>query len=252
MNTRIRQSLQTLRALYSGISGPLATVGLVQAINFAVYDSTRRYLNEGQDYNQVPDSLAQVSTAGFVSGAAVALITSPLVLVKTRQQILGVSIRQAVDATKGQGMRGLFVGMGPHLLSETIGRAVYYATYEQGKRSIAQYKYNHAPSESHGASQLSIPDRMMAAAMAGIVSWTVIFPWDALKNRLYHQHIVMASHNATILPLPKRSALQMTEQMIREGSLYRGMTVTVLRAGPVAAAVLPVYDTVVQYLHDNY
>lgn len=45
--------------------------------------------------------------------------------------------------------------------------------------------------------------------------------------------------------------IHLARQMVKEQgiqSLYRGMGVTVLRAGPVAAAVLPVYDSVLEWL----
>ncbi len=43
----------------------------------------------------------------------------------------------------------------------------------------------------------------------------------------------------------------MAQAVYRERALYRGFSVTVLRAGPVAAMVLPVYDLALEYLSSS-
>lgn len=235
-----------VRALYSGASGPLVTVGIVQSINFSTYDALRRYLHRRdapyasrEDYLHY-DSLQNVAIAGFVAGTGLAGITSPLIMVKTQQQITGNGFQQAFRETlyraNGQlNIRGCFVGMYPHLLSETCGRALYYTVYEAAKRQTIAYK------EQQGLKQsVSLIERMGAASLAGIACWSAIFPLDALRNRLYSQ-----AGRAVSNPL---STLEMAHVMYQEGALYRGFSLTVMRAGPVAAAVLPVYDLVLERL----
>lgn len=246
--SQFAQRLQTLRALYSGVSGPLVTVGIVQSINFAVYDATRRYLHEEDSNYLYNDSIGNVAAAGLVSGTALAFVTSPLILIKTQQQITGAGAQQAIrSAFLADGslrMSSFFVGIAPHLLSETVGRAVYYATYETCKRGIVKHKQQE--NESSLPQELAIAERMASAGFAGIVCWSVIFPFDALRNRMYHQHVRAAQTS-----IPMLSTTQMAARMFQEGSLYRGFSITVMRAGPVAAAVLPVYDLVLEYLSSS-
>lgn len=232
---RAQAVAQHVKRLYAGITGPLLTVGIVQSLNFAVYDSTRRMLYGWQhsahndlDYLHA-DSLMNVGVAGGVAGAVLSLITSPMHVVKTQQQIHNISLRQALQENQG---RRLFVGMTPHLLSSTIGRAIYLVTYESAKRYA---------SNNNADGHLSLTVRALAAATAGIVSWSLIFPLDSVRSRMY------ASAGDT-----KTSVRQVWNQMWRERSLYRGYRMTVLRAGPVAATVLPVYDLTLGYLNEYH
>ena len=131
--------LRQLRSLYAGISAPLLTVGLVQSVNFAVYDSMRRLLyslqpqqHDGYNNNNKNyighDSMTNVAIASSTAGAVLVLFTSPLLIVKTAQQTVpGLGLGQAVQRTWRS---GLFAGFGPHFFSETAGRAIYFCSYE--------------------------------------------------------------------------------------------------------------------------
>ena len=105
---------------------------------------------------------------------------------------------------------------------------MYYAVYEASKRFITNKK------EQQGQ-QLALQDRMVSAAFAGIVCWAVIFPFDSLRSRMYNQE-------------GRLSTIEMARVMHGEKAFYRGFWLTVLRAGPVAAAVLPAYDLVLEKL----
>jgi hypothetical protein len=144
-------SIHTLRALYSGIAVPLVSVGLIQSANFASYDALRRILHRHDhpgasetDYRN-NDSLTNVAAAGSFTGFLLAFVTGPLIMVKTKQQITGNGFRQAlVESVRPNGgaisLSRCYIGFCPHLLSETLGRAVYYSSYEGCKRAIVDYK----------------------------------------------------------------------------------------------------------------
>jgi len=244
---------RTLRALYSGASGPLVTVGIVQSINFSTYDAMRRILHRrdvphaSKDDYLYHDSLWNVGLAGFVAGTGLAFITSPFIMVKTHQQITGSGFREAFRETlfRANGklnLSGCYVGFYPHLMSETLGRSLYYCVYEACKRQTISYK------ESQGLTPtVSLTERMAAAATAGVSCWTMIFPLDALRNRLYNQAAAVG-RGLVMTPL---STWEMAKFMYQEQALYRGFSLTVMRAGPVAAAVLPVYDLVLEQLSSS-
>ena len=262
----INLSLRTLRALYSGVSVPLFTVGIMQSANLTLYDSMRRtlYRNDircradgstsGSELDYLyHDSLYNVTVAGFCSGGIMAFVSAPLIKIKTRQQVTGQSFTQSLSdlsraGSKYSGHKRLspfLNGFGPHLVTESFGRGVYFFVYESCKRSIGRYNATKMYEESdafelNSAPPLAIHERMASAAIAGIVGWTTIFPLDSLRSRLYGQ----------IAPNPK-STIEMMLHMYRENGVrgfYRGIGVTALRAGPVAAVVLPIYDTVLEKL----
>eukprot|EP00984_Skeletonema_dohrnii_P018727 scaffold8818_cov146-Skeletonema_dohrnii-CCMP3373.AAC.1 len=96
----------------------------------------------------------------------------------------------------------------------------------------------HIDIDSNTASpaNLSIPQRMICAASAGMTCWAFIYPADVIRSRLYSQSL-----NSQSLPTTM-DGIRLAQQMVRETgyqSLYRGMPISVARAGPVAAAILP-------------
>jgi solute carrier family 25 (mitochondrial carnitine/acylcarnitine transporter), member 20/29 len=251
-----RNTASKIRALYAGVSGPLVTVGIVQSINFAIYDSVRRILHQHTNndhhhhhpYVDTADPLLHVAVASMTAGAALACITNPLLLVKTKQQTTtattSLSYRQAVLQTinwnahrcRLTAVRNLYTGFVPHAISEIVGRGVYFGTYEALKRHLAAQQHHH--DHPNGSRTATLTDRMVAAGLAGVVCWSVIFPLDAVRCRMY------AATSAV-------SSIDMARHMYATAgwqSFYRGFGVTLLRAGPVAAFVLPIYDITAERL----
>ena len=271
---------RSLRALYSGVTGPILTTGLFQSLNFAIYDSVRRVLyqqqiqSEGDDttINRRPDdylhydNLSNTFIASFTAGATTSVLTSPMIIVKTKQQIQTWGFRRSIKETYLSGLskqpnilngiRNFYTGFGFHFFCDSIGRGVYMYSYELLKRQLAQAKlYNNNSATTNEQQQvsnnrvstanLSIPERMICAASSGMICWAFIFPADVIRSKLYAKSL-----NTQIQPTTM-DGIYLARQMVKEQgiqSLYRGMGVTVLRAGPVAAAVLPVYDSVLEWL----
>ena len=266
---------RSLRALYSGVTGPILTTGIFQSLNFAIYDSVRRMLYQQQiqseddiTINRRPDdylhydNLSNAFIASFTAGASTSILTSPMIIVKTKQQIKNWGFRRSIKETYLSGLskqpnilngiRNFYTGFGFHFFCDSIGRGVYMYSYELLKRQLAQAKlYNKSATEQQqsnnriSTANLSIPERMICAASSGMICWAFIFPADVIRSKLYAKSL-----NTQIQPTTM-DGIHLARQMVKEQgikSLYRGMGVTVLRAGPVAAAVLPVYDSVLEWL----
>jgi len=269
---------RSLRALYSGVTGPILTTGLFQSLNFAIYDSVRRVLYQQQiqseddvTINRRPDdylhydNLFNTFIASFIAGASTSVLTSPMIIVKTKSQIKTWGFRRSIKETYLSGLskqpnilngiRNFYTGFGFHFFCDSIGRGVYMYSYELLKRQLAQAKlYNNNSATNNEQQQipnrvstanLSIPERMICAASSGMICWAFIFPADVIRSKLYAKSL-----NTQVQPTTM-DGIQLARQMVKEQgvkSLYRGMGVTVLRAGPVAAAVLPVYDSVLEWL----
>lgn len=244
---------RTVRALYSGVLGPLVTVGMVQSVNFATYNATRQWLYAQQHPNCDPrdyltqDSLRNVAMAGSVGGMATAVLTAPLLMMKINQQITGDSFRRSfrniflVETSKGhfaiRPLRPYGAAFVPHAMSEAIGRCIYVSSYEGFKRSLLESK------NSQDASVLSLRERMLCAAGSGILCWGTFFPLDALRNNMYHATQMRTTQGSGL-----QSILHTMKGMHQEKAFYRGFSISMVRAGPVAASVLPVYDLTLEWL----
>jgi hypothetical protein len=295
---------RSIRALYAGITGPLLTSGLVQSCNFAMYDTVRRVLydyqlqsehhNHHHHHHHLPsasgnnisrhnsnkdylyhDNLINVATASFLSGSILSIFTSPMSIVKTKQQLAVWGFKKAIIETyytngggggRGGSMRGFYIAYGPHFICESVGRSFYMFVYEYTKRQLVQVKNNNSLSNDEGGEQLSMsssldsissnsvlittehlstPERMACAALAGMSSWALIFPFDVIKSKLYARTLTKQSPSLTMF-----DGITLAKQLVREQgitSLYRGIGITVARGGPVAATVLPVYDYVLAW-----
>mmetsp|Transcript_17124 Transcript_17124/g.25313 ORF Transcript_17124/g.25313 Transcript_17124/m.25313 type:complete len:325 (+) Transcript_17124:129-1103(+) len=233
-----------MRTLYSGAGSTLLTVGLVQSVNFGIYDTCRRCLykldnpNFSEDDYLNNDSIFNVACSAMVAGSAISLITSPLIVIKTKQQFMTWDFYTAVKKTLRPSVGrysvlNFFVGYAPHLFSECFGRGVYFASYETLKRQFAK---------GEGRENATLVQKMMAAGVSGMLCWSLIFPFDAIRNKLCAKAVYTDAG----------SSWQMAKLMYQQGKLrsfYRGFQFAIVRAGPVAAAVLPIYDTTREFLN---
>ena len=279
-------SSRSLRALFAGISGPMMTIGLTQALNFSVYDTTRRILyqqqNHAGEYHDsndylYSDSISNIFIASSWSGIVISFFTSPLNIIKTKQQIMVTSFREALQDTlllnnstkmtlsrMRTGIKNLFfTGFTPHLFCEGFGRGLYYTSYEFFKRKIIAHRSERIEMRQTDANKgkeiafgkenlISLPERAFCAAFAGMCQWAVIYPADLLRCRMYAKSIRYSTSDK-LNYAPKVSTTFDIIKLIHksEGGLagfFRGFWVTVFRAGPVAAIVLPVYDITLENL----
>ena len=89
---------------------------------------------------------------------------------------------------------------------------------------------------------------MICAGTSGMLCWTVIFPCDVIRSKIYAR--------SALLPCKADppNAWTMTKDIWRNGGwkpFFRGFSITVARAGPVAAVVLPVYDLAFDWLQST-
>ena len=247
----VAPSRRSLRALYAGVSGPLLTVGATQALMFSLYDTSRRMLyqmtsssssSEDKDDYMHNDSLTNVFVASTASGTLISVFTSPFQVVKTKQQIMVWTFQKALRDTPS--IKSLFVGFRPHLFCEGLGRGVYFTTYELLKRTIVSHKQQ----TTDDVRSITLSERALCAAVAGASCWAFIFPADVLRCRMYARAITS--------PSQQQGTWELIQSIYRQGGnsiqpFFRGFWITVARAGPVAAAVLPCYDLVLEHLQQQ-
>ncbi|GMH29107.1 hypothetical protein Nepgr_030950 [Nepenthes gracilis] len=112
------------------------------AVHFATYEAAKRGLLEMESEDE-EEGLVVHATAGAVSGAVAAAVTTPLDVVKTRLQCQGVcgcdryssssigAVSRAIVKKDGYG--GLMRGWAPRVLFHAPAAAICWSTYEASK-----------------------------------------------------------------------------------------------------------------------
>jgi len=206
------------------------------------------------------DHLRITFWGGWLSGLVLSVISTPIQVVKIQQQVATeTNITGTIKLCyRNAGWRCFYRAYTSMLVLEGPGRAVYFGMYEAMKMAINNYKYrmrdghtrdNNA--EFHHTFELIKPayapdfqeergTRMLAAATAGVTSWIFAYPFDVIKSRMqldYDQRLY-------------KSTWQCFQITYKEGglrALYSGIGYTIVRAAPVAATILPIYETAKDY-----
>ncbi|KAJ2872548.1 hypothetical protein FB639_004334 [Coemansia asiatica] len=130
--------------------------------------------------------------AGGLGGMIGAIATSPLDVLRTRQQLSGITskppsnpvlrtvyplintARYLKDLCVKEGARGWFAGLGPSLVGIIPARAIQFFTYGNGKKILAQY---------NGGKETPLI-QLSAAAIASMVTTTATSPIWMVKTRM--------------------------------------------------------------------
>jgi len=185
-------------APYKGLLPPLSGLAFQNAILFASYGSTCRFLHDGDG---IPP-LSVVFMAGTFAGFSQSFVASPIELVKVKLQDVAQSssIQQSnhkMLATMKQifrdkGLIGFYRGYHFTLLRDFYSYGVYFAVYEWCKRSLSENRKlfffrDKQQQQQQQQQQLQscspVLDIFVAGGVAGMVSWASIYPMDVLKSR---------------------------------------------------------------------
>ncbi|CEH19576.1 Mitochondrial carrier protein [Ceraceosorus bombacis] len=218
---------EKLFGLYKGVTSPMLGVAVMNASVFGVYGLAIRCLqasalfghrDDAEGYPAEP-SLAQVFLAGAASGVISALITSPIELVKIREQLdftpkasssshalrpsSTMSVVQAIWSEGG--LRAIYRGLGATCIRD-VGyvsdrmddlyqlsrlrtdsqncafQGPYFFTYEYLNRWILTT--HDRPLHGSALEGLSNVELALSGAIAGIVGWMSTFWADTVKTRI--------------------------------------------------------------------
>ncbi len=144
---------QGLAGFYAGITPTLVGITPYIGLNFAFYDVAKKWTDDkargvSSDHSQLASVLKR-GFSGAIAGGASKLIVYPLDTVKRRMQAsvlqstLGeggvgtvLKYRGIMDCLsltiKGEGISGLYKGVGPTLLKSCVSTAITFVAYEQG------------------------------------------------------------------------------------------------------------------------
>lgn len=225
--------------LFKGVTGPMIGVAAMNASIFGSYGLALRWQTQGEAANG--PTLGQILLAGCASGLVSALITSPIELIKIREQmeISGqgarphpVKIAKQLWAKGGIiGQQGLYRGFRLTCLRD-LGYGPYFLCYEVLNRLLLSL-HGASPIDGGAASsQLSNIELAISGAVAGVLAWLSTFPIDCVKTRV----------QASTQPASIVSAVQEVWAESGFRGFWRGVGPTVIRAIPVNATLFVVYE----------
>lgn len=249
--------MYVVRQLYRGIIPPLLTVGTLQALNFSTYEYFKRNIqrlsdnitNSPQDDYLRPSqmNLSTIFFAGFSTGAMMSIITNPMNIVKIRMQVASeAGLWSCIkDVYRLHGVRSFYRGYWSSFFTDSPGRGIYMWIYEFTKLQVVKFRYNnyeHIPGRAvTDTSYVDHTTRLISAVSAGIFSWLAVYPLDVIKSKVQLDIAKKQYRNSwdCIVKTYKSQGIR---------GFFRGLSYTLIRAGPVSATILPIYDVTKEYV----
>lgn len=235
--------------LYKGVTSPMLGVAAMNASIFGVYGVALRSLEGsssvvalGNGASTVPGhagpSLTNIFLAGCASGIVSALITSPIELIKIRQQLSFDATQREPstwsvvrDVRRRGGIRGLYRGLGCTCVRD-IGYGPYFLTYELLNRFLLSL---HTEGVSSQRRQLTNVEMAVSGGLAGVLAWLSTFGADVVKTRVQASERMANEHGSAFVTAARAT--------FRQGgwrAFLAGVGPTVVRALPVNAVLVRV------------
>ncbi|XP_055616305.1 solute carrier family 25 member 45 isoform X2 [Toxorhynchites rutilus septentrionalis] len=243
-----------LKGFYKGMFFPLVSSGTLNSIVFAVYGAQLRKLQSycRNDKEREKRWQRHVMIAGSIAGAAQVTIGCPIEVVKVRLQTLqyvGHPWRCLGEIYHLEGIMGLYRGFTPMMWRDVVPYGIYMLVYEymlEIEDRLHQMKRDRFSGTATAAgSQYKASVIATAGAMAGIVSWLFIVPFDVVKT------IMQTETDPTV---HKRMMDCFRSLVRRHGwrSLFRGSCMVIARAAPVNSATFLGYEWFLGQCHKNF
>lgn len=209
-----------LPGFYRGVLPPLLGVTPMFAVSFWGYDVGKKIVTSFTGKEVSNFSIANISTAGFISAVPTTLVAAPFERIKVMMQIQDGSKTTSMGSVvkemyKTGGIRSIFKGSAATLARDGPGSALYFATYEYIKRRL-----------STPDTDLSLFAITMAGGCAGVSMWLGVFPIDTIKS-------TQQSSNTNI------SIVKTTQNIYKRGGIkafFPGVGPALARSFPANAA----------------
>ncbi|GFF47416.1 mitochondrial thiamine pyrophosphate carrier 1 [Aspergillus udagawae] len=215
------------------------------ALQFTAYRTTTQLLAQ-LDPHRLPPALESF-VSGAVAGGLATASTYPLDLLRTRfaaqgtERIYTSLLGSVQDIARNEGPAGFFRGC-----SAAIGQIVpymglFFATYES-LRPVLSGQEN-MPFGSGDAA---------AGVIASVLAKTGVFPLDLVRKRLQVQGPTRTLYVHRNIP-EYRGVFSTIAMIVRTQGvrgLYRGLTVSLIKAAPASAITMWTYERSLKLLHD--
>lgn len=219
------------------------------AIQFTTYRSTTMLLHRlaGEDKDRLLPQAAESFISGAAAGASATTATYPLDLLRTRFAAQGndrvyPSLRQAIlEIHRDEGFKGFFRGLTPGLAQIVPLMGIFFATYETARLPLGRLEL---PWGSGDAT---------AGMLASVIAKTGVFPLDLVRKRIQVQGPTRSRYVHKNIP-EYAGTIRTIKQILKQErvrGLYRGLTVSLLKAAPASAVTMWTYERVLNLLIDQ-
>jgi solute carrier family 25 thiamine pyrophosphate transporter 19 len=213
------------------------------AVQFTTYRTTTQLLHSALGPDALPQS-AESFIAGAIGGGAATAATYPLDLLRTRFAAQGndkvyTSLLRAIrQIHRDEGVRGYFRGLGPGLAQIVPYMGVFFAVYETLRPTLSGLEL---PFSSGGA---------VAGTVASVLAKTGTFPLDLVRKRIQVQGPTRGRYVHKNIPEYYGGTVGAVRTILRnEGlrGLYRGLTVSLVKAAPASAVTMWTYERALRF-----
>jgi solute carrier family 25 thiamine pyrophosphate transporter 19 len=187
----------------------------------------------------LPNSVVNF-VSGAAAGAAATTATYPLDLLRTRFAAQGTDrvytslIASIKHIAQHEGPTGFFRGLGAGVSQIVPYMGLFFASYESLKPMTA-------------ASSITLPfgsSDAIAGVIASVLSKTAVYPLDTTRKRLQVQGPTRARYIHRNIPTYTGVLSTIAHIWKHEGrrGMYRGLTVSLLKAAPASAVTMWTYE----------
>ncbi len=211
------------------------------SVQFSAYKYMSRVLEDIPSPYTPPSSVASF-VSGATAGAAATTVTYPLDLLRTRFAAQGTDrvytslIASVRQISLQEGPKGFFRGLTAGVSQIVPYMGLFFASYEALKPITAN-------------SPIPLPfgsSDAVAGIIASVLSKTAVYPLDTTRKRLQVQGPTRARYVHRNIPTYSGVISTLLHIWRHEGrrGMYRGLTVSLLKAAPTSAVTMWTYERV--------